>query len=199
MKIGYARVSTRDQKLDLQLDALTQAGCEEVFQETASGKNRERPELEKLLAFARKGDTIVVYKLDRMGRSIRDLINIVGQLDEKGVHLKVLSPDMDTSTPAGRMVFNIFAALAEFERELIVERTQAGLASAKERGVKLGRSRSLTTSEADKAAEFYWELGGDGSAVEATMKKFDISRSTFYRIVKPKIKELQRRAIHNAQ
>ena len=134
MLIGYARVSTEDQKLRLQHDALTDGGCEKLC-----GTSTTLPAREKLLAFARKGDVVVVWKLDRLGRSLRDLIGVVNSLQDRGVGLRSLQEAIDTTTPAGKLTFHIFAALAEFERDMIRERTSAGLAAARKRGVAIGR------------------------------------------------------------
>ncbi|EQL42616.1 resolvase (plasmid) [Pseudomonas aeruginosa VRFPA03] len=125
MKIGYARVSTRDQKADLQVDALKQAGCERIYQDIASGAKSARPELDKLLANVRPGDAVVIWKLDRLGRSLKHLVELVGELAERKVGLQSLNDPIDTTHAQGRLVFNLFASLAEFERELIRERTQA--------------------------------------------------------------------------
>lgn len=127
MKIGYARVSTRDQKADLQVDALKQAGCERIYQDIASGAKSARPELDKLLANVRPGDAVVIWKLDRLGRSLKHLVELVGELAERKVGLQSLNDPIDTTHAQGRLVFNLFASLAEFERELIRERTQAAL------------------------------------------------------------------------
>ena len=127
MKIGYARVSTQDQRLELQTDALAQCGCGQIYKERKSGKNKERPELEKMISQLRSGDTVVVWKLDRLGRSLRDLIELVAEFKERGVEFVSLQDGINTATPTGRFTFNIFASLAEFERELIRERTNAGL------------------------------------------------------------------------
>ena len=151
MQIGYARVSTKDQHLDLQLDALTRAGCETIFSETASGVKAERHELTKLLAQVRKGDVIVIWKLDRLGRSLTHLVDVVTTLMAKGVGLKSLQDPIDTTTAQGRLVFNIFASLAEFERDLIRERTQAGLHAARARGRLGGRPKGLSAAAAKKA------------------------------------------------
>ena len=129
MLIGYARVSTQDQTLRLQHDALTDGGCEKLFREKLSGTSTTLPAREKLLAFARKGDVVVVWKLDRFGRSLRDLIDVVNSLQDRGVGLRSLQEAIDTTTPAGKLTFHIFAALAEFERDMIRARTSAGLAA----------------------------------------------------------------------
>ena len=134
MKIGYARVSTRDQKLDLQIDALKRAGCERIFQDVASGSKTARPALDELLGQLRAGDVLVIWKLDRMGRSLRHLVDLVGDLVARDIGLLSLNDPIDTTSAQGRLVFNLFASLAEFERELIRERTQAGLTAARARG-----------------------------------------------------------------
>lgn len=144
MKIGYARVSTQDQHEALQLDALAQAGCEKVFVDKASGANRERPELAKLLGFAQKGDTIIVWRLDRLARSVHHLCEIIEDLAKREIGLRSVTEDINTTTPSGKLVFHIFAALAEFERNLIRERVVAGIAAAKSRGVKFGRPSVIT-------------------------------------------------------
>ena len=140
MLIGYARVSTGDQNLDLQKNALVRAECELIFEDTASGKNAKRPGLRKAIRRLRPGDSLVVWKLDRLGRSVRDLITLVSELQERGIHFRSLTDSIDTSTPAGRFFF------AEMERELIVERTRAGLAAAREQG-RIGGRRRLMTEE----------------------------------------------------
>lgn len=152
MIIGYARVSTQDQNPQLQLDALKIAGCEEVFHETATGVVRERPELTSCLRTLRKGDTLVVWKLDRLARSLKDLVEIVHDLQSRHVGFKSLTESIDTTSSGGRLVFHIFGALAEFEHSLIRERTVAGLAAARARGRKGGRKPQLTTADARKAA-----------------------------------------------
>ncbi len=131
MKIGYARVSTQDQNIDLQLDALKKCECSVIYQEKKSGKNNDRPELKKMLQSVREGDVLVIWKLDRLGRSLKDLVQLVGQLQEKKVDFVSLQDSINTSTPQGRLFFHIGAAFAEFEREIIRERTLAGLASAR--------------------------------------------------------------------
>lgn len=134
MRIGYARVSTKDQNLDLQLDALTKAGCEKIYREKISGAGKERPELQKMLENIREGDVIVIWKLDRLGRSFRHLVEIVNNLMTKKVGLQSLNNPIDTTTPQERLAFNLFGSLAEFEREVIRERTGAGLEAARARG-----------------------------------------------------------------
>jgi DNA invertase Pin-like site-specific DNA recombinase len=148
MDIGYARVSTGEQTLALQLDALAQAGCGKVFTETASGATADRPALGQALAYLREGDTLVVWRLDRLGRSLPHLIETVAALRERGVGFRSLTEQVDTTTPGGKLVFHVFGALAEFERDLIRERTHAGLAAARARGRTGGRPRSWPTPSA---------------------------------------------------
>ncbi|MBA7848849.1 recombinase family protein [Klebsiella sp. RHBSTW-00465] len=150
MLIGYARVSTGDQNLDLQKNALFRAECEQVFEDTASGKNAKRPGLKRALRRLRPGDVLVVWKLDRLGRSVRDLITLVSELQARGINFKSLTDSIDTSTAAGRFFFHVMSALAEMERELIVERTRAGLAAAREQGRIGGRRRIMTTEVVDR-------------------------------------------------
>ena len=139
MLIGYARVSTYEQNLDLQQDALEKAGCERVFTGTASGALIERPGLAEALKFLRKGDTLVIWKLDRLGRSLRHLIQFVQELDNRQIGLRSLQEQIDTTTPGGKLVFHVFSALAEFERDIIRQRTHAGLEAARQRGRTGGR------------------------------------------------------------
>lgn len=184
MKVGYARVSTRDQNADLQLDALKRAGCERIYQDTASGAKSARPELDKLLAHVRSGDTMVIWKLDRLGRSLKHLVELVGELAERKVGLQSLNDPIDTTHAQGRLVFNLFASLAEFERELIRERTQAGLSAARVRGRVGGRPKGLpATAEATAmAAETLYREGR--LSVSAIGEKLHISKSTLYRYLR---------------
>ena len=152
MIIGYARVSTTDQNPQLQLDALADAGCEQVFQERMTGKFRDRPELALCLKSLRSGDTLNVWKLDRLARSLKDLVEIVHDLEQRKIGFRSLTEAIDTTSPGGRLVFHIFGALAEFEHDLIRERTMAGLQAARARGRKGGRKPSLTKADARKAA-----------------------------------------------
>src|SRR5213596_2012703 len=152
MLIGYARVSTQDQTLALQQDALTKAGCERVFSDTASGALAERQGLEEALEFARPGDTLVVWRLDRLGRSLRHLIDVITRLQGRRVGFKSLTEAIDTTTSGGKLVFHVFAALAEFERDVIRERTQAGLAAARARGRRGGHPRAASLDDAKKVA-----------------------------------------------
>ena len=184
MKIGYARVSTQSQQVDLQLDALQKAGCELIFQEIVSGAKADRPELAKMRAQLRKGDTVCIYKLDRLGRSMKHLLELVDEFGQKGVGLLSLTDAIDSSTAQGRLVLNLFASLAEFERDLIRERTQAGLISARARGRKGGRQRGLS-SEAEKnarLAEMYYKEGLLG--VNLIAQKLAISKVTLYKYLR---------------
>lgn len=142
MDIGYARVSTQDQTLDLQRDALAKAGVGRVYTDTASGAKTDRPGLGKAIDFARDGDTLVVWRLDRLGRSLPHLIETVRELERRGIGFRSLTESIDTTTPGGRLIFHVFGALAEFERDLTRERTNAGLAAARARGRKGGRPRA---------------------------------------------------------
>jgi DNA invertase Pin-like site-specific DNA recombinase len=184
MKIGYGRVSTRDQNPDAQEDALREAGCDPVFVDKASGKLASRPELDKALIAAREGDEFVITKLDRLGRSLKNLIELSEQLDKKGVNLVVLSQGIDTSTPAGRMFFHILGAIAEFERSLIVERTRDGLEAARARGRVGGRKKALRSRQVDLAQRMYDELGPDGKrkhTVQDIADELGVARTTIYR------------------
>jgi DNA invertase Pin-like site-specific DNA recombinase len=181
MLIGYARVSTHEQTLALQLDALEKAGCEQVFSDKVSGTKAERKGLTEALSHLRVGDTLVVWRLDRLGRSLRHLIDTITALDERGVGFKSLTENIDTTTSGGKLVFHIFGALAEFEREIIRERTQAGLASARSRGKVGGRPKALTPKE----VQILRNMAADKSlAVSDICKTLGIGRTTFYRYVK---------------
>ncbi len=183
MKIGYARVSTDDQRMDLQRDALTAAGCEKVFTDTASGAKAARPGLDEALSYARKGDVLVVWRLDRLGRSLPELVKIVGELEAAGVGFESVTERIETSSAAGRLVFHVFAALAEFERRLIVERTHAGLAAARARGRKGGRP----ALPPEKVAAIQAMAAGKRSVSEIC-KALKIGRSTLYKYA-PGMKE----------
>lgn len=178
MRVGYARVSTQDQKPELQLDALKAAGCERIFEEKASGAQRDRPQLKAAVEYMREGDTLVVWKLDRLARSMKQLIETVEDLDARGIGFQSLTEAIDTTTAGGRLVFHIFGALAEFERSIIRERTQAGLAAAKARGRTGGRPRSLTDDDLDVART----LLADGKlTVDAVARQLRVSPATLYR------------------
>lgn len=183
MKIGLARVSIEDQNLDLQIDALRDAGCETIFKEKISSKSKERPEVVKLLSQLRKGDVVVVWKLDKLGRSLRDLIMYITQFEAMGVGFISLQDNIDTGTATGRFIFNIMASLAEFEREIISERTRAGLAAARARGRKGGRPPGLTKEAMNKAltALLLYEKGD--KKVDDIAAVLGISRVTCYRYI----------------
>lgn len=155
MLIGYARVSTLEQNLDLQIDALEQAGCQKIITDTVSGARVERPGLAKLKELLREGDTLVIWKLDRLGRSLKNLIEWIQYLDSEGVALKSLKESIDTSTSTGKLIFHIFGALSEFERDLIRERTQAGMLSARARGKLGGRPKKLSKEKRAMALQLY--------------------------------------------
>ena len=182
MKIGYARVSTKDQKLEMQTEALQKAGCEKIFKETKSAL-KERPELQSMLKHLREGDIVVVWKLDRLGRSLKHLIDLVSGFREKGIEFISLNDSIDTTTAQGRLTFNIFASFAEFERELIRERTLAGLQAARERGRIGGRKKGLSP-EAKKTAFACYQLWEDKSrSVSDILKIVNVSKATFYRYI----------------
>lgn len=183
MKIGYARVSTQDQNLELQIDALQKAECEKIFNEKASGASKERPELARLLDQLRKGDTVVIWRLDRLGRSLKHLIDLVTEFEKLEVRLISISDAIDTSTPSGRLVFNIFGSLAQFERELIKERTNAGLAAARARGRLGGRKKGLT-KQAEHKAIVAEKLYKDNTPINDITKTLNIAKSTLYRYLR---------------
>lgn len=178
MRIGYARVSTDDQTTRLQLDALEAAGCERTFSEQASGSSAERPVLANVLSHMKGGDTLVVWRLDRLGRSLPHLIEIVQKLEAAGVALKSLTEDIDTTTPNGRFVFQLFGALAQFERELIRERTVAGLAAARARGRKGGRPPKLSAEKLRVAQRL---LKDPESTVSEVARTLGVHRSTLHK------------------
>ena len=182
MKIGYARVSTKDQNLEMQIEALGRNGCTKISQETCSAV-KERPELESMLEHTREGDVVVVWKLDRLGRSLKHLIDMVSGFRDKGVEFISLNDSIDTTTVQGRLTFNIFASFAEFERELIRERTLAGLEAARLRGRIGGRKKGLTI-EAKKTAYACYQLWQDKSrTIHDILQIVNISRATFYRYI----------------
>ena len=180
MKIGYARVSTKDQFLSMQVDALKKAGCDQIHEEVASGAKTARPVLEEIMRNIRKDDILVVWKLDRLGRNLAHLIHLTTKLSEKEVGLISLNDPIDTSTSQGRMMFGIFATLAEFERELIRERTQAGLKSARARGRKGGRPKGMSQAAIEKAkiAEALYKNGS--IPVKKIAEQLGISKTTLY-------------------
>jgi len=180
MLIGYARVSTDDQNLDLQSDALTQAGCDRILEDRISGSKSERPGLKEVLNYARTGDTIVVWRLDRLSRSLKDLIEMVTLLESKGIGLKSLQEAIDTSSSSGKLIFHIFGALAEFERNLIRERTHAGLQAARARGRKGGRPKSLDKDKQALVVKLYEEKK---HTVKQICQMMGISKPTLYKYI----------------
>ena len=179
-RIGYARVSTDDQNLDLQRDALALAGCSVVYEETISGKSADRPELEHCLKALRSGDTLVVWRLDRLGRSLPDLVGIVSSLEREGVAFESITERIETTSAAGKLIFHVFAALAEFERNLIRERTRAGLAAARARGRKGGRKPALDDRQ---VREIRALLRDPEIQVTDVARRYGVSRTTLYRYV----------------
>jgi len=180
MKIGYARVSTQDQELALQLDALKAAGCGKIYKEKMTGSTRERPELQKLLDQLREGDIVVIWKLDRLARSLKDLVNLVNEIQEKGGALHSLNDQIDTTTPHGKFTFHVFAALAEFERDIIRERTKAGLTAARARGRVGGRPKGLS-KKAQHTAIIAEKLYQERElTVKEICDQLSISRGTLY-------------------
>lgn len=179
MLIGYARVSTVDQNLDLQLSALKEAGCEKLYQDQISGAKANRPGLSMALEVLRKDDTLVVWKLDRLGRTVKGLIDLVNQLHQKEIHFKSITDNVDTSTPAGRFFFHVMASLAQMERELMAERTKAGLAAAKAKGRVGGRKRKMTQSKIESAKQ----LLASGTLPKDVAHDLGISVPTLYRWV----------------
>lgn len=177
MRIGYARVSTEDQSLNLQLDALRAAGCERIHRDKLSGGSSKRPGLEKVLRNLKPGDTLVVWSLDRLGRSLADLIALLSQVQDKGCEFRSLTEAIDTTTAGGKLIFHILGAMAEFERRLIVERTIAGLKAAKARGVRLGGRPKLTLAQVNRARR----LIADGKKAEDIAAAYGVARSTVYR------------------
>jgi DNA invertase Pin-like site-specific DNA recombinase len=177
-QLGYARVSTTDQHPQLQVDALQRAGCYRVSTETASGARPDRPALEQLLDQLRPGDTLVVWKLDRLGRSLRHLVDTVTGLADRGIGFRSLQEAIDTTTPGGKLVFHVFAALAEFERDLIRERTAAGLAAARARGRQGGRPSVMTAHKVRVAGEMYASGQYTVTAIATTL---GVSRASIYR------------------
>src|SRR5512135_3779293 len=182
MLVGYARVSTFEQTLSLQQDALQKAGCGKIFTDTASGSRTDRPGLDQALAFLRDGeDMLVVWRLDRLGRSLRHLIDTIGGLQERGIGFRSLQESIDTTTSGGKLVFHVFGALAEFERDLIRERTQAGLLAARARGRLGGRPRALDLRTVQIAQGLYHDKT---NAIADICRTLRISRATLYRYLK---------------
>lgn len=179
--IGYARVSTLEQNLDGQIDALTQAGCSRIFTDHASGAKTVRPQLDKAMDYLREGDTLVVWKLDRLGRSLPHLVEVIEDLDKRGIEFHSLTESIDTTTPGGRLVFHMAAAFAQFERDLIKGRTRAGLAAARSQG-RLGGRPSLMTPERLKTARAMRQSGSNNAEIARVL---GVSRSTVSRALNP--------------
>ncbi len=180
MLIGYARVSTDDQNLNLQHDALKNAGCEKIFDDQITGSKIQRPGLEAILEFARTGDVIVVWRLDRLSRSLKDLIEVVALLDSKKIGLRSLHESIDTSSSSGKLIFHIFGALAEFERNLIRERTHAGLVAARARGKKGGRPKKLSPDKRKLAIQLYQSKQ---HSIKQMCELLDVSKPTLYKYI----------------
>jgi DNA invertase Pin-like site-specific DNA recombinase len=180
MFIGYARISTADQTLNLQKDALQQAGCSRIFTDTASGAKAERKGLDEALDYVRAGDTLVVWRLDRLGRSLRHLIETITRLANREIGFKSITENIDTTTSGGKLVFHIFGALAEFERDIIRERTQAGLTAARSRGRKGGRPKALTPKKQEQALTLY---NDKTNTIDDICRTLNVSRATLYRYI----------------
>lgn len=185
MLIGYARVSTQDQHLDLQIEALQKAGCKKIFQDKVSGSRAERPGLIKALEILREDDTLVVWKLDRLGRSVKHLVNLVSELHKKGVHFNSITDAVNTGTPSGRFFFHVMASLAEMERELTIERTRAGLEIARQLGRKGGRKRQMTVSKIQSAKK----LLANNVPPRDVAKNLGVSVPTLYRWVPASLRD----------
>ena len=184
MKIGYARVSTREQNLHMQAIALEKAGCDEIYEEVVSGVKADRPILNNLIKQLRPNDTLVIWKLDRLGRSLKNLIELVQGLMDRDIGLCSLSDPIDTTSPQGRLIFNIFASLAEFERDIIRERTQAGLNAARARGRRGGRPRGLSKKAETTACAAETLYKEKNLSVKDICKKLSISKSTLYKYLR---------------
>jgi DNA invertase Pin-like site-specific DNA recombinase len=177
--IGYARVSTDDQRLDLQRDALRAAGCNQILEDSASGAKRDRPGLDEAIAALDRGDVLVVWRLDRLARSVPHLLDIVAELNRRGAELRSLTESLDTTTAAGELVFTVFAAIGAFERRLIMERTRAGMDAARRRGTHLGRRRVLTGPRLEHATK----LLNDGASRRSVARLFQVGRATLDRAI----------------
>ena len=180
MLIGYARVSTQDQNADLQVDALERAGCERIYTDHASGAKASRPQLDRMLEALRKGDTVVVWKLDRLGRSTLNLAALLERFREQEIGFRSLTEQMDTTTPGGVLVFNVFAAVAQLERDMIRERTKAGVMAARARGRKGGRPRKLTKKDEIMIRELYESRS---VTIKEIAAKFNVGRTTIYKAI----------------
>jgi len=180
MKVGYARVSTEDQSNGMQIAALKEAGCQMIFEESASGAQRDRPKLQEALHYVREGDVVVVWKMDRLARSLKMLIETVDLLGERGIGFISLTEDINTTTAGGKLVFHVFGALAEYERALIGERTRSGLANAKSKGIRLGRPVAMTDDQIEMAKKL---KSAGGHSMQAIADQLGVSRSTLYRVL----------------
>jgi DNA invertase Pin-like site-specific DNA recombinase len=181
MLIGYARVSTQDQTLDLQKDALQKIGCTQIFTDTASGSLIERPGLNEALHYLRPGDALVIWRLDRLGRSLQHLLETISNLQQRAIGFKSLTENIDNTTPGGKLIFHVFGALAEFERDLIRERTQAGLLAARARGKYGGRPQRLNANQRALLHTLYADKKNRSADILSTLH---ISKSTLYRSLK---------------
>lgn len=181
MLTGYARVSTQDQTLNLQKDALEKIGCHKIFTDVISGSTIDRKGLDEALEYVREGDTLVVWRLDRLGRSLKHLIETITKLNNRKIGFKSITENIDTTTSGGKLIFHIFGALAEFERDIIKERTNAGLTAARARGRLGGRPKSLTGKKVAMAQELY---ENKNNSIDEICKTLNISRSTLYRYIK---------------
>ena len=177
MLIGYARVSSNDQNLDLQFDELKKAGCSKIFSDKKSGINKKRAGLDEAVSHLRSDDTFIIWKLDRLGRNLKGLIDFAGKLEKDGIHFRSLTDGIDTTTPAGRFFFHVMASLAQMERELLIERTKAGLEAAKKRGRVGGRKRSMTPSKVEAAKK----LLAEGMPPRDVAQNLGVSIPTLYR------------------
>ena len=188
-KIGYARVSTHEQNLYMQLHALNEMGCDKIFSEKKSGI-KDRPELKAAISYLREGDSLVVYKFDRIGRSLRDLLNVISSLNEKGIDVISIKDNIDTTSSSGKLMMHIFAALAEFERDLIIERTQGGRKEAMRRGKKFGRPKGLPRERTKACADLYRA----GNSIQSIQAVLNIkSKSTVYRFLESQGVTLRRK------
>jgi len=178
VKIGYARISTADQKLNLQIDALTKAGCEKIFHDVVSGSRSERPGLNEALEYIREGDLLVTWRLDRLGRSLKHLIELINELDKRKIGFESLQESINTTTAGGKLVFHVFGAMAEFERSLIQERTKSGLEAARARGRNGGRPSALSDEQIKQLKIMSKE---NSIPVAEICKTFNVSKSTYYK------------------
>ena len=177
MKYGYARISTIDQNADMQLKALQRAGCKKIFKDELSGATTKRPSLLRCIKTLQDGDTLIVWKLDRLARSLRDLVSMIEDFEKRGIHFRSLTEEINTTTPGGKLIFHIFAALAEFERGLIIERTREGMKAARARGVRSGPKPKLSPQQIDHARK----LIDQGKRREEVADLFKVGRTTLYR------------------